>query len=156
MAEHPINNLMQTTLEKIKELVDASTVVGEPIQCGAATIIPVSKISYGFASGGSDLPAKKDGEFFGGGGGAGASVTPVGFIVITGSDVKLLQVDEHRDSAGKLIDMAPGLIDKVRDCFAKKDESAISECADDSDAITVNHGKNSVKVSPRSKLLGRK
>ncbi len=155
MAEHPINNLMQTTLEKIKELVDASTVVGDPIQCGTATIIPVSKISYGFASGGSDLPAKKEGEFFGGGGGAGATVAPVGFIVITENEVKLLQVDEHRDSAGKLIDMAPGLIDKVRDCFAKKDTVVPAE-GDDSDAITVNHGKNSVKVSPRSKLLGRK
>lgn len=156
MAEHPINNLMQTTLQKIKELVDASTVVGDPIQCGSTTIIPVSKISYGFASGGSDLPAKKEGEFFGGGGGAGATVAPVGFIVITDSEVKLLQVDEHRDSAGKLIDMAPGLIDKVRDCFAKREDTSLAENGDDPNAITVNHGKNSVKVSPRSKLLGRK
>jgi len=156
MAEHPINNLMQTTLEKIKELVDASTVVGDPIQCGTTTIIPVSKISYGFASGGSDLPAKKEGEFFGGGGGAGATVAPVGFIVITDTEVKLLQVDEHRDSAGKFIDMMPGLIDKVRDSFGKKSDVPAQTAEEGDDAITVTHGKNSVKVSPRSKLLGRK
>lgn len=153
MAEHPINNLMQNTLEKIKELVDASTVVGDPIVCGGATIIPVSKISYGFASGGSDLPAKKQGEFFGGGGGAGATVAPVGFIVITANDVKLLQVDEHRDSAGKLIDMMPGLIDKVKDSFGKKPEPTALEPVEEpvEDGPVTGKLKNTVRVNPKGK-----
>ncbi len=155
MAEHPINELMQNTLEKIKELVDASTVVGDPISCGGATIIPVSKISYGFASGGSDLPAKKEGEFFGGGGGAGATVAPVGFIVITEGDVKLLQVDEHRNSAGKLIDMMPGLIDKVKDTFGKKTDSTSLEPVEGQEDAAITSGLKSVRVNPREKR-GRK
>lgn len=120
MSEHPIRGMMDTTLQKIREMVDTSTVIGDPIQAGEATIIPVSKISYGFASGGSDLPAKKEGEFFGGGGGAGVSVTPVAFLVISGSDVKMLQLDGDRTTANKLIDSMPEIIDKLRESFSKK------------------------------------
>lgn len=127
MNEHPIKGMMETTLQKIKELVDASTVVGEPIISGGTTIIPISKISYGFASGGTDLPAKKTGEFFGGGGGAGATVTPVGFLVIKDGEVQMLQVDEHRDSAGKIIDMVPGLVDKLKTTLDSKKEKAQEE-----------------------------
>lgn len=158
MADHPINNLMETTLQKIKELVDSSTVVGDPIVCGTTTIIPVSKIAYGFGSGGSDLPAKKDGEFFGGGGGAGASVTPLGFIVITETEIKLLQLDEHRDSAGKLIDLVPELIDKVRDGFSKKDDAvdaALQENGGDNAASALRSAKNSVKISQRGRNARR-
>ena len=153
MTDHPINNLMQTTLQKIKELVDASTVVGEPIVAGSATIIPVSRISYGFASGGSDLPAKKEGELFGGGGGAGATVAPVGFIVITENDVKLLQVDDNRNSASKLIDMVPGLIDKVKESIGKKKETALEVPADElpEDAVVTRNLKNTVRVNPRDR-----
>lgn len=154
MAEHPINNLMQTTLQKIKELVDASTVVGEPIVTGSTTIIPVSKISYGFASGGSDLPAKKEGELFGGGGGAGATVSPVGFIVITENDVKLLQVDDNKNSAAKLIDMVPGLIDKVKESLGKKKDQGIEVLPPEEmpeDTVVTRGLKNSVRVNPREK-----
>lgn len=152
MAEHPINNLMETTLQKIKELVDSSTVVGEPIQCGTATIIPVSKIAYGFGSGGSDLPAKKEGEFFGGGGGAGASVTPLGFIVITETEIKLLQLDEHRDSAGKFIDMVPELIDKVRDSLSRKNEPEVpADASAENDAVAMRSARSGVKVSQRNR-----
>lgn len=151
MAEHPINNLMQNTLQKIKELVDASTVVGEAIVRGNVTIIPISKIAYGFGSGGSDLPAKKDGEFFGGGGGAGASVTPVGFIVITETEVKLLQLDEHRDNAGKFIDMVPDIIDKVRDGFGKNKEASNDESGAADGSVAVPSAGNSVKITQRSK-----
>lgn len=153
MAEHPINNLMQTTLQKIKELVDASTVVGEPIVTGSTTIIPVSKISYGFASGGSDLPAKKEGELFGGGGGAGATVAPVGFIVITENDVRLLQVEENKNSAAKLIDMMPGLIDKVKESLGKKKEqpAELPEEIVPEDTVVTRGLKNTVRVNPREK-----
>ncbi len=153
MAEHPINNLMQTTLQKIKELVDASTVVGEPIVTGTTTIIPVSKISYGFASGGSDLPAKKEGELFGGGGGAGATVAPVGFIVITENDVRLLQVEENKNSAAKLIDMMPGLIDKVKESLGKKKEqpAELPEEIVPEDTVVTRGLKNTVRVNPREK-----
>ncbi|MED9891726.1 spore germination protein GerW family protein, partial [Ruminococcus champanellensis] len=70
-TEHPINDLMGVTMEKIREMVDVNTIVGTPITCAdGATIIPISKVSYGFASGGSDLPAKVEKDLFGGGSGA--------------------------------------------------------------------------------------
>lgn len=123
MAEHPIQGMMDTTLQKIREMVDASTVIGEPINSGSSVIIPVSRISYGFASGGSDLPNKQQSECFGGAGGAGVSVTPVAFIVIANGDVKLLQLDAGRNTADKALDLIPELIDKVREGFSKKEPS---------------------------------
>lgn len=113
MAEHPIQGMMDTTLERIREMVDASTVIGDPIVTGDTTIIPVSKISYGFASGGSDFPTKQEKDCFGGGGGAGVSVTPVAFLVISGAGVQLLHVDANRSSMDKLVGMIPDVVDKV-------------------------------------------
>jgi len=113
MTEHPIQGMMDTTLERIREMVDASTVIGDPIVTGDTTIIPVSKISYGFASGGSDFPTKQEKDCFGGGGGAGVSVTPVAFLVISGAGVQLLHVDANRSSMDKLVGMIPDFVDKV-------------------------------------------
>ena len=96
MSDHPIEGLMGTTLEKIKQMVDINTIIGDPITSPDGTvIIPVSKISYGFASGGSDFPTKTQAEktFFGGGAGAGVSINPVAFITICNGNVKLLQID---------------------------------------------------------------
>lgn len=115
MAEHPIKEMMDTTLQKIREAVDASTVIGDPIIAGETTVIPVSKISYGFASGGSDFPNKNAQECFGGGGGAGVTVAPVGFLVINGSDVKMIPVDSGLNAVNRAIDMVPDIVDKVRD-----------------------------------------
>lgn len=122
MSDHPIRGMMDTTLQKIREMVDTSTVIGDPIVSGGVTVIPVSKISYGFASGGSDLPSKQEGDFFGGGGGAGVTVTPVAFVVINGSDVQLLQISDQNNTANKIVDAMPDIIDKLRDAF-KKDNS---------------------------------
>ena len=120
MSDHPIRGMMDTTLQKIREMVDASTVIGDAIESSGVTIIPVSKISYGFASGGSDLPSKQTGEYFGGGGGAGVTVTPMAFIVVTaGGDVQLLQLSDQNNTANKIVDAMPDLIDKVRDAFRK-------------------------------------
>ena len=91
---HPVSELMAETIEKIKEAVDANTVVGEPIVAGEITLIPVSKISLGFGTGGSEMGGKTPkvmGENpFGGGGGAGLKVTPVCFLVINAGMVKVL------------------------------------------------------------------
>ena len=78
-----ITQMMDITIDKIREMGDVKTVIGDPIQAGDTTIIPVSKVSYGFASGGSDLPAKQNPkELFGGGAGAGVTVQPVAFLII--------------------------------------------------------------------------
>ena len=132
MSEHPIQGMMDTTLEKIREMVDTSTVIGDPIVCGGTTVIPVSKISYGFASGGSDLPSKQTGEFFGGAGGAGVTMQPVAFLVISDGNVQLLQVDDDRNTANKVVGMLPELVDKLRDTF-KKDKKEPSDTAADAE-----------------------
>ena len=80
--ETPVNQLMGTTLEKIREMVDTSTIIGEPFVTGNTTLIPVSKVSYGFTSGGADLPSKQNKEMFGGAGGGGISITPVSDRII--------------------------------------------------------------------------
>lgn len=125
MSNGSIENLMVTTIEKIREMVDANTVMGDPITADDGTIlIPVSKISYGFASGGADIPSKKTElrTSFGGGAGAGVTVSPLAFIVIKDGDAKLLQIQSFDNPADRIIGMAPELIDKISSLF-KKDKN---------------------------------
>ncbi len=116
MSEHPIEGLMGTTLEKIKQMVDINTIIGDPITSPDGTIIiPVSKISYGFASGGSDFASKvqTDKSFFGGGAGAGVTISPVAFITISNGNVKMLQIDPYNSSADRIVGMVPDVVDKI-------------------------------------------
>lgn len=122
MAEHPIEGMMDTTLEKIKQMVDVNSVIGDPITTpDGTTIIPISKVNYGFASGGSDLPTKvPEKQYFGGGTGAGITITPVAFLVVSNGQVRLLRVDAGSNTAvDRLIDQAPEIIDKVNSMINK-------------------------------------
>lgn len=132
--EHPIGSLMDTTMEKIKEMIDVNTIIGEPITSPDGTlIIPVSKVSYGFAAGGSDLPTKKENkDCFGGGSGAGVTIQPVAFLTVYQGDVRLVSVDREGGTADKLVNMIPDVLKKVKGVF-KKDKS---ESADDFSEIT--------------------
>lgn len=137
MSDHPIEGMMNTTLEKIKQMVDINSIVGDPITSPDGTIIiPVSKISYGFASGGSDFPSKSqsDKEFFGGGTGAGVSINPVAFITICNGSVKMLQIDPYNSSADRIIGMFPDVVDKISGLVnSKKGENKKSKQADAKD-----------------------
>lgn len=117
-ANHPIKGMMDVTLSKIKDMVDVSTIIGDPIVSGETTIIPISKMAYGFASGGSDFDGKSGHRCFGGGGGAGVTIQPVAFLVINGSNVRLLQIDNNMNSLDKAVGMIPNLVDKVSDLLA--------------------------------------
>lgn len=132
--EHPIGSLMDTTMEKIKEMIDVNTIIGEPITSPDGTlIIPVSKVSYGFAAGGSDLPTKKENkDCFGGGSGAGVTIQPVAFLTVYQGDVRLVSVDRDEGTADKLVNMIPDVLKKLKGVF-KKDKS---ESADDFSEIT--------------------
>ncbi len=132
--EHPIGNLMNITMEKIKEMIDVNTIIGDPITSPDGTlIIPVSKVSYGFAAGGSDLPTKKENkDCFGGGSGAGVTIQPVAFLTVYQGDVRLVSVDREECTADKLVNMIPDVLKKVKGVF-KKDKS---ESADDFSEIT--------------------
>lgn len=125
MSDRPIEGLMDTTLDKIKQMVDVNTVIGTPITSpDGTTVIPVSKIMYGFTAGGSEFNPKKaeNKNLFGGAAGAGVTITPIAFIAITKDDVKLLNVTNFKDSGDRAVGMVPELVDKIISLF-KKDKS---------------------------------
>lgn len=122
MKETPVNKIMEKTLEKMREMVDVSTIIGEPMVTGDTTLIPVSKVSYGFTSGGTDLPSKSNAELFGGGGGGGITISPVAFIVIQNDKVRLMQIDNYTSSADRAIAMIPELVDQVSKLLKSKEE----------------------------------
>ena len=119
--EHPVQETLRVTMDEIRGMVDANTIVGEPIRCeGGTTVIPISKVSFGFASGGSDLPTKVAKDMFGGGGGAGVTITPIAFLVIMPNDVKLLQLSVNASTPNAIINMVPDVMDKITGFLAGK------------------------------------
>lgn len=127
MKETPVNRIMESTLERMKEMVDVSTIIGDPIVTGDTTLIPVSKVSYGFTSGGTDLPSKQNAELFGGAGGGGISITPVAFIVIQDGKCRMMQINNYTSSADRAIAMIPELVDKLTELVSSKNEDATKE-----------------------------
>ena len=120
---HPIEGLMETSLKKIREMTDVKTIIGDPIKVAEnVTIIPISKVSFGFASGGSDFPSKKEKDLFGGGSGGGIRINPIAFLVIKGEEVKIMQLSTADNTAEKAINMVPEVIDKVSELFDKKNK----------------------------------
>lgn len=123
---HPVTEIMAGVIQEMRESVDANTVVGEPIQAGDVTLIPVSKISFGFGSGGSEFgkPTEQEKERgFGGGGGAGLKVTPVCFLVVNGTSVRVLPMDAPPEGGvDRLIDMIPDVVSKITELIENKKE----------------------------------
>ena len=123
MKETPVNKIMENTLEKMRQMVDTSTIIGEPMTTGDVTLIPVSKVSYGFTSGGTDLPSKSNAELFCGGGGGGITITPVAFICIEKGKCRMMQINNYTSSADRAIAMIPELVDKLTELLkAEKEE----------------------------------
>ena len=134
--------ILSTSIEKMKDLVDVSTIIGEPIKISETLqIIPVSNVSYGFASGGTDFPKSKtkkgDEDLFGGGGGAGVTITPVAFLVVNNGNVSIKYVNAAEGSIERAIGMVPDIVDKASDVIAQmknKDTSVETAVADYMDA----------------------
>ncbi|MDR2559697.1 MAG: GerW family sporulation protein [Oscillospiraceae bacterium] len=123
MADN-LKGLLSSSMEKIRDLVDVNAIIGDPITSPDGTlIIPISKVTFGFVSGGSDIPAKAPNDVFAGGAGAGVTIKPQAFIVIkTDGDVKLLEVGADSGFIDGLITGVPDLINKVKDVFGKSKE----------------------------------
>ncbi len=140
MSEHPIEGLMVTAMNSIQDMIDVNTIIGEPIETSNnIVIIPISKVSFGFAAGGSEFKGetvdeytKKDKEEaiqyrlpFGGGSGAGVTINPIAFLVIQPNNVKLMPVN-HTSSLDKLLDYMPDLMEKANNmmnrCMQNKKE----------------------------------
>ncbi len=135
---HPIHDLTTNSMDKIRELVDVNTIIGDPINSPDGTIIiPVSKVSFGFVSGGSDIPANVPKDIFAGGSGAGVTIKPQAFIVVQrDGEVKMLELGAGGGSAiDGLMNSVPDLITKVKDIFAKdKNGENSNEAADTKDS----------------------
>ena len=140
MSEHPIEGLMTTAMNSIQDMIDVNTIIGEPIETSNnIVIIPISKVSFGFAAGGSEFKGETIDEYkkvekeeaiqyrlpFGGGSGAGVSINPIAFLVITKENVRLIPVS-HSSSIDRLLDYMPDLMEKVNSmmnrCIKNKKE----------------------------------
>lgn len=123
MENSNIGNLMDVTMTKMREMVDVDTVVGTPITTpDGVTIIPVSKVSYGFAAGGSDFPVREK-SGFGGGNGAGVKVEPVGFLICRDDNVRMINISKPAEGAlDRVIEKAPDIIDMVEGLIGKYTE----------------------------------
>lgn len=134
MGEHPIEGLMITAMNSIQDMIDVNTIIGEPIETANNTvIIPISKVSFGFAAGGSEFKGETVNEYsrkdeeeqvqyrlpFGGGSGAGVNINPIAFLVVQAGNVKLLPVN-HSSAVDKLLDYMPDAIDKVNNLINKQ------------------------------------
>ena len=119
--EKSANGILKTTIEKVRDLVDVSTIIGDPINLpDGLTIIPVSKVTYGFASGGSDFPSKNNVELFGGAGGAGITINPVAFLVVKDGDVTIKHIVSNDNAVERAVSLVPEMFDKVTKLADKK------------------------------------
>lgn len=122
MAEQKISDILETSIEKIKTMVDANTIIGDKIVVDDVTIIPISKLSFGFAGGATDFAGKNNGsKVFAGGGGAGASINPIGFLVVKDGSVNMLPISHVQTAASKVIDMLPETVEKIKALFKKEE-----------------------------------
>lgn len=141
MSEHPIEALMKTTMESIKEMVDVNTIVGDAVESpDGSVIIPISKVSFGFASGGgeyTDIKKNKNEDGidklvkdkfpFAGGAGAGVSVQPVAFMVVGNGQMKLMSVDQNANLIDNIINSTPKMINSIQAAFGKGSNSQNTE-----------------------------
>ncbi len=125
MSEKTANGILKTTIEKVRDLVDVSTIIGDPINLpDGMTIIPVSKVTYGFASGGSDFPSKNNVELFGGAGGAGITINPVAFLVVKDGEVTIKHILSGDNAVERAVSLVPEMFDKVVNLAKKKEPAA--------------------------------
>ena len=125
--QHPISGIMGITMDKLKEMVDVNTIIGDPIKIDEkTTVIPISKVSFGFASGGSDLPAKQPKDLFGGGSGAGVSIQPLAFLIISDGNAKLLQMSVNA-SPNALVNLIPDVVEKISGMVNKDKKDSAKE-----------------------------
>jgi sporulation protein YtfJ len=146
MSDHPIQGLMTTAMESLKEMIDVNTIIGDPVETpDGSVILTVSKVGFGFAAGGSEFKlegSQSQGQGqgqsqgqgqgqgqgqspalpFGGGSGGGVSITPIAFLIVNSHGVKMLHLDESTHLYEKILELAPQAIDKIQQMFSKKDQ----------------------------------
>jgi sporulation protein YtfJ len=138
MSDHPIEGLMTTAMENLKEMIDVNTIIGDPVETpDGSVILTVSKVGFGFAAGGSEFVIKgkgsKDGQDdkqgekkqpFGGGSGGGVSITPIAFLIVGSKGIKMLHLDENTHLLEKIVDLAPGVMEKIQGMMKKNTQNS--------------------------------
>jgi sporulation protein YtfJ len=131
MSDHPIHGLMTAAMENLKEMVDVNTIIGDPVETpDGSVILTVSKVGFGFAAGGSEfiIDSQQQGQQgtskqpFGGGSGGGVSITPIAFLIVGSSGVKMIHLDEGTHLLEKVLDLAPQVVDKIQSMLSKNDQ----------------------------------
>lgn len=170
MGEHPIEGLMITAMNSIQEMIDVNTIVGEPIEApNDIVIIPISKVSFGFAAGGSEFKGETINEYtkkekeeeiqyrlpFGGGSGAGVTINPIAFLVIQQEKVKLIPVN-HTSAMDKLLDYIPDLLEKTNSIMNSYMQSKKEETQKILKEMQNKHNKSMKKEEEDKKAIERK
>lgn len=169
MTEHPIESLMQTAMYNIEEMIDVDTIIGEPIEsANGTTIIPISKVCFGFAAGGSDFKEEVVEEYqredklekikarnpFGGGAGAGVKIAPVGFLIVESkqdSFPRFIPV-EHECAIDKILDYVPDLFQKLEKLFLKSKKNEEEEKTEDDIEEKVEEKKDNMNNKRKAQI----
>lgn len=146
MEEHPIQGLMTTAMESLKDMIEVNTIVGDPVETPDGTIIiPVSKLGFGFAAGGSEFNATMNAEEssdatlpFGGGSGGGVSITPVAFLVIHEQGVKMIHLDQNTHIFEKVVEKAPEAFEKIQEMLKESDHGKANKKRDKNQGSNYN------------------
>ncbi len=138
-----LENVMKEISSELERLVSAKTVIGEPVEAGGTTIIPITKVSFGFGSGGGEGSKGEKESGFGGGGGAGAKIEPVAFIVISGDEVRMMNLS-GKSELGTLLESLPEVFEKIKSAKEKfkKKEDGESGVKDEGDNVTEDAGES--------------
>lgn len=136
MADHPIQGLMKTAMENLKEMIDVNTIIGDPVETpDGSVILTVSKVGFGFAAGGSEFggkPVEKKSEDdetreqklpFGGGSGGGVSITPIAFLIVGSTGIRMIHLDENTHLIEKILDAAPQTLERIQQMFKKNNKN---------------------------------
>ncbi|MGY4689218.1 GerW family sporulation protein [Salibacterium sp. K-3] len=130
MTDHPIQGLMRTAMENLKEMVDVNTIVGDPVETpDGSVIIPVTKVGFGFAAGGSEFYGRERSETalehpFGGGSGGGVSITPIAFLIVGSKGINMVHLDENTHLYEKLLEFTPQVVEKIQDMLKGTDAAS--------------------------------
>ncbi|OCA91387.1 sporulation protein YtfJ [Bacillus sp. FJAT-27225] len=132
MSDHPIQGLMTTAMESLKEMIDVNTIIGDPVETpDGSVILTVSKVGFGFAAGGTEFGEagqESGGKHpFGGGSGGGVSITPIAFLIVNSQGVKMLHLDESTHLFERILETAPQAVDKIQQMLSKKSQSGSDE-----------------------------
>ncbi|MBQ9066918.1 MAG: sporulation protein YtfJ [Clostridia bacterium] len=124
--ENPVATALTEAIANVKENIDVSTIIGEPVYTESGlTIIPVSKVTYGFATGGSDFPSTGNKELFGGSGGCGVTITPTAFLLIQNGQVSIKHMNAYDNAAERVVNLVPDMFDKVSNLVTKKKDDIV-------------------------------